>query len=109
MGCVLIALLVPFSYLDEVISAGILIGFNMTNAALLLIRCGHTPVSVSEVDSVANITLNNDTHSLYRTQITRILNIDTNIFKLTSIDWGCISCSVRYFLTTYTSDNKEAH
>jgi hypothetical protein len=38
-----------------------------------LIRCGHTPVSVSGVDSVTNSTLINDTHSLYRISITCLL------------------------------------
>jgi hypothetical protein len=100
-GCVMIALLMPFSYLDEVISAGILIGINMTNAALLLTRCVHTPVSVSGRHSEANSTLNNDTHSLYCIPIPCILNHDTKLFV-----WGCISCSVRCYSTTAEYEGK---
>ena len=36
--CTLIALFVPFLYLDDMISAGVLVSFNLTNCALLMIR-----------------------------------------------------------------------
>ena len=36
--CTLIALLVPFKYLDDMISAGVLISFNLTNSSLIIIR-----------------------------------------------------------------------
>ena len=36
--CVLIALFVPFKYLDDMISAGVLVSFNLTNASLIIIR-----------------------------------------------------------------------
>lgn len=35
----LIATFVPFAYLDDLISAGILVAFSMTNACLILMRC----------------------------------------------------------------------
>jgi APA family basic amino acid/polyamine antiporter len=35
----LIATFVPFQYLDDLISAGILVAFSMTNACLILMRC----------------------------------------------------------------------
>jgi APA family basic amino acid/polyamine antiporter len=35
----LIATCVPFQYLDDLISAGILVAFSMTNACLILMRC----------------------------------------------------------------------
>jgi basic amino acid/polyamine antiporter, APA family len=35
----IIATFVPFTYLDDLISAGILVAFSMTNACLLLLRC----------------------------------------------------------------------
>lgn len=35
----LIATFVPFNYLDDLISAGILVAFSMTNACLILLRC----------------------------------------------------------------------
>ena len=36
--CVIIALFVPFKYLDDMISAGVLVSFNLTNASLIIIR-----------------------------------------------------------------------
>ena len=36
--CTVIALLVPFKYLDDMISAGVLISFNLTNSSLIIIR-----------------------------------------------------------------------
>ena len=36
--CTLIAIFVPFKYLDDMISAGVLISFNLTNSSLLVIR-----------------------------------------------------------------------
>jgi amino acid transporter len=45
--CVLIALLVPFSYLDDMISAGVLLCFNLTNSSLVLIRVGATHNSIA--------------------------------------------------------------
>lgn len=38
--CVLLALFIPFIYLEDVISAGVLLSFQMTNAALLVLRTG---------------------------------------------------------------------
>lgn len=38
MVCILIALFVPFLYLDDLISAGVLVSFNLTNCSLLMIR-----------------------------------------------------------------------
>jgi amino acid transporter len=35
----IVATVVPFSYLDDCISVGILIAFNMTNSSLILMRC----------------------------------------------------------------------
>jgi amino acid transporter len=37
--CILIALFIPFTALDDVISAGVLMSFNLVNNSLLLIRC----------------------------------------------------------------------
>lgn len=39
IGMTLIATFVPFNYLDDLISAGILVAFSMTNACLVLMRC----------------------------------------------------------------------
>lgn len=36
--CTLVALLTPFTYLDDMISAGVLISFNLTNSSLIIIR-----------------------------------------------------------------------
>jgi amino acid transporter len=36
--CTLIALFIPFKYLDDMISAGVLISFNLTNCSLIIIR-----------------------------------------------------------------------
>jgi amino acid transporter len=36
--CSLIALLIPFTYLDDMISAGVLVSFNLTNSSLIIIR-----------------------------------------------------------------------
>jgi amino acid transporter len=36
--CVLIALFVPFKYLDDMISAGVLLSFNLTNTSLVVMR-----------------------------------------------------------------------
>jgi APA family basic amino acid/polyamine antiporter len=35
----IVAMLVPFSYLDDCISVGILVAFNMTNTSLILMKC----------------------------------------------------------------------
>ncbi len=37
----LVATFVPFTYLDDGISVGILIAFNMTNSSLILMKCNH--------------------------------------------------------------------
>ena len=39
---ILIAIFVPFSYLNSMISAGVLLSFNMSNSALIIIRKGST-------------------------------------------------------------------
>ena len=36
--CTVIAVFVPFKYLDDMISAGVLVSFNLTNASLIIIR-----------------------------------------------------------------------
>lgn len=36
--CTLIALFIPFKYLDDMISAGVLLSFNMTNVSLIVVR-----------------------------------------------------------------------
>jgi hypothetical protein len=36
--CTLIALFIPFKYLDDMISAGVLVSFNLTNCSLIMIR-----------------------------------------------------------------------
>lgn len=36
--CVVIAIIVPFNYLDDMISAGVLLSFNLTNTALVVVR-----------------------------------------------------------------------
>ena len=38
---VLVAIFVPFTYLDDMISAGVLISFNLTNSSLIVIRKQH--------------------------------------------------------------------
>ncbi|CAM9293389.1 unnamed protein product [Phaeothamnion confervicola] len=38
IACILVAAFVPFQYLDEVISSGVLLSFNFTNAALIVMR-----------------------------------------------------------------------
>ena len=38
--CTIIAIFVPFKYLDDMISAGVLISFNLTNTSLIAIRRG---------------------------------------------------------------------
>jgi APA family basic amino acid/polyamine antiporter len=38
--CTIIALFVPFTYLDDMISAGVLFSFNLTNTSLVVIRRG---------------------------------------------------------------------
>lgn len=49
--CTGIALFVPFTYLDDMISAGVLFSFSISNSALILIRRGHVESSdfVSQV------------------------------------------------------------
>lgn len=39
IGMTLIATFVPFTYLDDLISAGILVAFTLTNSCLVLLRC----------------------------------------------------------------------
>lgn len=39
MGMILVATFVPFAYLDDLISVGILLAFSMTNSCLILLRC----------------------------------------------------------------------
>jgi len=39
VGMTIIATVVPFTYLDDLISAGILFAFSMTNSCLVLLRC----------------------------------------------------------------------
>jgi amino acid transporter len=43
--CTIIAIFIPFIYLNDVISAGVLFSFNLTNSSLIIIRRGdlHSP------------------------------------------------------------------
>jgi APA family basic amino acid/polyamine antiporter len=60
VACTVIALFVPFQYLDELISTGVLLSFNLTNASLIILRnsasSSSSSVSSSSVGSPTNQT-----------------------------------------------------
>jgi len=59
VACTVIALFVPFQYLDELISTGVLLSFNLTNASLIILRnssSSSSSVSSSSAGSPINQT-----------------------------------------------------
>ena len=56
-GMVIVATFVPFAYLDDLISVGILLAFSMTNSCLILLRC-ESPVSQPQLVEKHLILLN---------------------------------------------------
>jgi len=51
IACTIIAFFVPFQYLDELISTGVLISFNLTNASLIILRNSSSSSSSSLTSS----------------------------------------------------------
>jgi amino acid transporter len=41
IACTIVTVFVPFFYLDDMISAGVLVSFNLTNTSLIILRCKH--------------------------------------------------------------------
>ena len=56
VACTIIALFVPFQYLDELISTGVLISFNLTNASVIILRNSASLSSSSTSSSLINQT-----------------------------------------------------
>ncbi len=52
----LVALLIPFRRLNDLISGGILLAFQLTNASLLVVRCGSDAVALTAVALLALLT-----------------------------------------------------
>ena len=98
--CVFIALFIPFSYLDDVISAGVLISFILTNCSLILIR--------SEESKNNNNNFNNSTSSnvyfgfslLNNSNNNLSGNIDNNLSDNDEINRNIIK-KCKYLLFTY--------
>ena len=119
--CVIISVIIPFIYLNDIISAGVLISFNLTNTSLLLIRyryCNqsfHLTKSNSELSIVTNpLTNSTDSfiesiHSETQNQSKQI-NINTNwidsavwyernivIFHILAVLFAIISIKYQYY------------
>lgn len=56
-GMVVVATFVPFAYLDDLISVGILLAFSMTNSCLILLRC-ESPVQQPQLVEKHLVVLN---------------------------------------------------
>jgi hypothetical protein len=51
--CTLVAVFIPFKYLDDTISAGVLLSFNLTNSSLVIVRKCSATAAVSSSSSQA--------------------------------------------------------
>ncbi len=88
--CTLIALFVPFTHLDNMISAGILISFNLTNSALILVRRAS--------DFAMSRSLSNKLDNL-NTSVNSNHGSDTPLFPDTSFDEEMTNINVYIFHT----------
>jgi len=70
--CLLVALWLPFGYLDDLISGGVLLALIMTNNALLLYRCNNTldlPYNNNNNNNSTNNNSNNNNNTIYNNTI----------------------------------------
>jgi amino acid transporter len=82
----IIAALVPFSYLDDLISSGILVAFSMANSCLILLRCEprhHYNYATTTLADIQSIKLKCDVYVL----VYNALCFVTSILWTHSWDW----------------------
>ena len=96
IACTVIAFFVPFQYLDELISTGVLISFNLTNASLIILRNSLLSLSSSSSSSSPHLASSSSSSS---PSISQLMSSPSTQTKSLLLVFNITCLLVSYILT----------